>query len=545
MINSSLNSPNKYFLFLFGVIIAGIIGCATPIAPTGGPSDKTGPEVEYTIPETGATNFNGRTFTFQFDEFVNRASVASAITVEPDLGIEYDLDWRRKQLIIEFEEDFPDSTTVILTLGTDLSDTRGNKIGSPIRLAISTGNEIDKGEISGRIRLASDGKGAGDQKVLLYRQPFDFTKRASYEAQTDTGGVFEFSYLADGRYKALYVDDRNRNKIWDRGSESAYPFFREFITLAKEGKDTLDVIYTSQVDSIAPNLQGVGLFSTNRMRLRFSENVVINEETELTILDSLGNTYTTAYPLYVSPKEQFVAFAQSEEPMLANKDYTLKISGIADGAGNVVDTSGYAFTGTAQEDTTLQRHISANGNNGILQNEVFKVTFAAPITDTDIIDSTVVIEGQVDFDDWPEIEAVRNKLLIKPQGEWIAGVEYQFLVWNPVTQRRKLYEPEVWDSTEYGEIEVTLENIDSTDVHYLRIINPDGEVQSVTQFNQSVIISDLPPLSYTLILFRDENGDGKWNRGTVIPYTSPEQYYVQQGLRVQEGFTSGVNINFD
>ena len=540
-----MKSPIKYSVFLLGMVVAGLVSCATPIAPTGGPSDKTGPEVEYTIPETGTTNFNGRSFTFQFDEFVSRSTVANAITIEPDVGIDYEVDWRRKQMTIEFEDDLPDSTTVIITLGTDLSDTRGNKLGSPIRLAISTGDEIDKGEISGRIRIASDGSGAGNQKVLLYRQPFDFTQKASYEAQTDTGGVFEFSYLADGRYKALYVDDRNRNKIWDKRSESAYPFFREFITLEKEGKDTLDVIYTSQIDSIAPNLQGVGLFSQYRMRLRFSENMQVSEETELTVLDSLGNSYSSAYPLYVSPKEPFVVFAQSEQPLMDSDNYSLQIARITDGAGNEADTSGYDFTGTAQEDTTLQRHIAANGKNGILQDEIFEVTFAAPITNPSIIDSTVVIEGQVDFEDWPEMEAVRNKLLIKPQGEWIAGIEYQFLVWNPVTQRRILYEPEVWDSTEYGEIEVNLENVDSTDVHDLQILNPDDEVVFTTQFNQMVTVPNLPPLSYTIILFRDENGDGKWNRGTVIPYQSPEPYYVQKGLRVQEGFTSGINITFD
>ncbi|HBX65329.1 MAG TPA: hypothetical protein DEG32_03980 [Balneolaceae bacterium] len=108
-----------------------------------------------------------------------------------------------------------------------------------------------------------------------------------------------------------------------------------------------------------------------------------------------------------------------------------------------------------------------------------------------------------------------------------------------------MYEPQVWDSTEYGEIEVVLENVDSTDIHYLRVLSPDGEEQSFTKFNQTTTVSALPPLSYTLILFKDKNGDGKWNRGSVVPYKSPERYYVQEGLRVQEGFTSGVNINFD
>ena len=515
------------------------------MGPTGGPADKEGPEVEYTIPETGTTNFADQSFVFQFDEFVGRSSVQSAITVEPDLGIEYDISWRRKKMTIEFSEPFPDSTTIILKLGTELSDTRGNKMERPVTLAISTGDEIDEGKISGRVRMAGDGTGAGDRRVLLYRQPFDFSMKANYEAQTDTGGVFRFSYLAEGSYKAILVDDRNRNKIWDRGNESAYPFFDEVITLDKEGSDTLDVIYTTQVDSIAPSLQGVGLFSTNRMRLRFSESIQINDDAELMVQDSVGENYSSAYPLYISPKEPFVAFAQSNEPLLENEEYTLQLSGFTDKAGNPLKTSEMEFTGTSQEDTTQQRIISANARNGLLQDEVFRVIYAAPITEPEITDSLVVIEGQVDFEDWPEVQTNLNELWIAPQDKWIAGVDYQFLVWNPKTLRRKLFEPEVWDSTEYGEIEINLQNVDSADVHYAQLLSPDGEEQVFTQFNQSTIISDLPPLSYTLILFRDENGNAQWDRGTVVPFQAPEHYYVQRSLKVQEGFTSEVNITFD
>lgn len=540
-----LKTQQKLLFFLFGLIITGIVACATPIAPTGGPADKEGPKLEYTLPETGTTNFKKRTFVFQFNEFISRSSVQSAITVEPDLGIDYDVSWRRKTMTIEFDEPFPDSTTVILKLGTELSDTRGNKMERPITLAISTGDEIDEGEIMGRIRMANDGTGAGDRRVLLYRQPFDLNRKASYEAQTDTGGVFRFSYLAEGRYKAMLVDDRNRNKIWDRGNESAYPFFDETITLEKQGKDTLDVIYTTQVDSIAPTLQGVGLFSTNRMRLRFSENIVIQREAVLTVQDSSGENYTSAYPLYISPKEPFVAFAQSEQPLLENEEYILRLSGFTDESGNPLQTKEMSFTGTSQEDTTQQRIISANGKNGLLQDEIFRVTYAAPISEPEITDSSVVIEGQVDFENWPEVQTNRNELRVAPQGEWIEGVDYQFLVWNPRSQRRTLYEPEVWDSTEYGEIEINLQNVDSADIHYVQLLSPGGEERVFTQFGQSTIISNLPPLSYSLILFRDENGNEKWDRGTVVPFQAPEHYYVQRNLKVQEGFTSEVNITFD
>ena len=102
------------------------------------------------------------------------------------------------------------------------------------------------------------------------------------------------------------------------------------------------------------------------------------------------------------------------------------------------------------------------------------MTYAAPISEPEITDSLVVIEGQVDFEDWPEVQTNRNELWVAPQGEWIEGVDYQFLVWNPKTLRRKLFEPEVWDSTEYGDIEINLQNVDSTDIHFVQLLSPRG-----------------------------------------------------------------------
>lgn len=522
-----------------------LTSCATPKPPTGGAGDTTGPRVLSTKPETGTINFDRRTFRFHFDEFIDRAGVRNALTVEPDFGIEYSISWDRKTMNINFEEELPDSTTILIKLGTEISDTHGNNLGRPVTLAVSTGSEIDNGTLQGKIRNANDGRSAEGQSVLLYRSPADFSKRANYYAQTDTAGEFEFSYLAEGRYKVIAADDRNRNKQWEREIEAAFPFNREFVELEKAGKDTMDVLYISRTDSIAPNLQGVGLFSQNRMRLRYSEDMKTGMDAEVIITDSLGNRYTTAYPLYISPKEPFVIFAQAEEPLQENTDYRLNTAGFTDLAGNSVSTRDFPFTGTAQEDTTQQRIIRANGEQGLLQKDDFRVTFAAPIEQPEILDSTVVIEGDVDFEDWPAMEVEQNTLLIKPQGEWIEGVEYQFLVWNPQSQRRTLFEPQVWDSTEYGEIELTLENTDTTATHIVHLYDEDQNLMASREMRNSGIIENLPPLTYTLVIFRDENDNRQWDKGTVVPYKAPEPYYVQRSLKVSEGFTSGVRISFE
>ena len=524
------------------VVFSLLYACATPIAPTGGPRDQTGPVIVKSEPVSGTTNFSGQKFDFYFDEYINRSSVAKEINVEPDLGLEYSIRWKKKRMTLEFEEELPDSTTIIITLGSDISDVRNNKMGKPITLAISTGDEIDEGKITGRIKNALDGSSAGKVRVLLYRTPVDLEAPATYLAETDTSGRFIFSYLREGTYKAIYVDDRNRNKVWE-SSETAQPFNKEFVALEKAGADTLDTIYIIRRDTLAPKLQGVGLFSANRMRLRFNENIYVRDGVSIRVTDSLSNTFSNAYPLYISKEDPFVLFAQSDEALTEGANFGVELQGITDASNNQAISSGVQFLGSAQEDTTSQRIIDHITEKGVFPDEPFVIRYAAPITDPMITDSLVLIEGDVTFDNWPEINTDRNILSVLPQDSWIEGIEYQILVWNPVTKRRKLYKPEVWDQIETGNLEITVDG-DSTGVYMFSLSNKDTEIQIDSSFTGNITIENLPPVGYSLTVFKDADGNGVWDNGTVSPYRVPELYYIQRSVKVQTGFTSEVNIIF-
>lgn len=526
------------------VVLMVCISCATPIAPTGGPRDSVGPKILETNPETGTTNFKGRKFEFQFNEYVNRTSLNGNINIEPDLDLEYSVKWKKKKLIIEFESELPDSSTVILTLGSKIKDTKNNEIGVPITIAVSTGDEIDDGSIIGGIRSAEDGSGEENLKVLLYRMPVDLNERANYQAETDTGGVFRFSYLGEGDYKAFYVDDRNRNKIWDQNSESAQSFNREILTLEKEGKDTLDVLYLIKKDTLAPKLQGVGLFSSQRLRLRFNENIVVDEDSKVAVFDSLGNSFSSGYPLYISKDDPFVLFAQTEVPLAVSETFTINFEGVGDGAGNPVLSDDISFEGSAQVDTTNQRIIENKTESGLLLDQSVEIVYAGPISDPMIFDSTVVVEGELSFDDWPNIRAEGNVLFIDPQDSWIEGVEYQFLIWNPATQRRKLFKMDIWDAIELGEIEVSVESADSSIVYHYQLENEKASISIDSVFTQNILIENLLPLSYRLRVYQDINGNGIWDEGSVSPYAAPEPYYIRKNVKVQTGFTSEVIIQF-
>ncbi len=538
---NSLKLMHHINVLLVGLLF---ISCATPIAPTGGPADKTGPTVNATHPKSGTVNYSGNTFEFEFSEYVNRASFEKALTVEPDLGIQYDVKWKKKKATVKFKDPLPDSTTVILTLGAGVTDLRSNKMGSPVKLAVSTGNEIDNGEIIGIIKEATDGSSRKEQRVLLYRQPLDLSQKAAYSAETDTGGVFRFAYLREGRYQAIMIDDRNQNKIWD-ASETARPFNKEWIDLGKDGRDTLGVAYWFEADTLRPELQAVGLLSSQKLRLRFSEEIKFTPQTNIQISDSLNNTIGNVIPLNISEKDPFIAFAFSSEELNNENSYYIAIQGITDFSGNEALTLETPFKGSNQADTTQQRIIANNATNGLFPNESFIVEYAAPIQDQDVIDSIVVVEGDVSFDDWPNITVQDNKITIPPQDEWIDGIDYQFLMWDPVKRKRQLFTPVTWDPIDFGGIEVELKSSDSTKVYHLLLSDKQKTIDIDTTFSGVYTIDDIPSISYTLTVFEDLNGNNKWDFGTITPFKSPEPYYIQRGIKVQKGFTSEILIDFN
>lgn len=522
-----------------------LYGCATPTTPTGGPPDREGPEIVRTEPETGTTNFTGRSITLYFSEFVNRSSLAQAIVIEPDIGLGYDLNWGRKSVTVELDGDLPELTTLILTIGTDLTDMNGNKLAQPKKVAVSSGPEIDKGEMTGKVINAQTGEPFETGRILLYRTPVDLSETANYIATADTGGSVQFSYLRQGEYKAFWVDDRNRNKIWEPDRERAQPFSREFFTLEKAGSDSMGAVYVTSVDTTRPVLQGVGLFSSRRMRFRFSENIQLSDSTRIAITDTTGNHQTDASPLYISPEEPFVLFAQSDDALDPDQSYNVKIQALFDLNDNPLVDNTIAFTGSAQSDTTQQRIVRIPNQSGLFPDEPLDVVYAAPITDTEITDSLKVVEGDKLVEDWPNLDTSLNRLLVRPQEEWQEGIEYEFRLWNPIREGYRRINPPIWSGSQLGEIDITLADTTKKGNFRLLLKGESEEITRETVFEEQLLVDNLPPQNYTVIVYDDRNSNGEWDYGRVEPYEPPEPYFIQRRVPVKRGFTSDLSIIFE
>ena len=480
-----------------------------------------------------------------FSEFVDRGSMQQAITIEPDLDIEYELDWGRKSVEIEFERELPDLTTLIVSIGSDLKDVRGNKLSQPLKVAVSTGPEIDEGKIFGRILEAQTGKGRESSRVLLYRTPVDLSQKANYSAETDTSGVFQFEYLRQGTYKAFWVNDLNRNKIWDQERESAQPFYTEFIELEKAGSDTLGKIFVTSPDTTRPALQGIGLFSSQRMRMRFSENIKVSDSTSIVVTDTLGNRYSNAYSLYIKPSEPYVLFAQSEQSLDPNSSYRTDLKNITDIADNFLKSTAITFTGSAQEDTTVQRIIKRDKQAGLYPDESIEITYAKPISDAAIRDSIKVVEGTELIESWEDISISGNKLTISPNKEWKSGVDYEIRIWDPIANDHRSITPDIWFPNSLGRLNVMREDSASSDELKLAIFSEQRGKVADTSFVKSVRIERLPDTQYRIRAYIDSNGNGKWDFGSIDPYVAPEPYFIRSKVPVKGSFTADLLITLE
>ena len=464
----------------------------------------------------------------------------------PDLGLRYKVDYGRKSIRVKFDNSLPDSTTMVFTLGTDMEDYHGNKMDSPVTLALSTGPTIDSGKLKGKVISAVTGKGLKEQTIFLFLPPFDLQKKARYALQTDTSGTVTFTYLKSGKYRAFLVNDRNNNKIWERKVETAQPFYQKYFTLSpSDSVGMLGTIYVMPVDTVRPSILGVGVLSSRRLRLRFSKRIPSADSLRVTLTDTLGNRLSSVIPLFRDPTEDYVLYAESRQDLSPTKWYKVQVQGFPQ------DTTVYkpddTFQGSNQKDTTAVRIMRVLNGNSLYPGESLKILYSKLLEGTPVVDSLKVVQNQTLISHWKDVTVKNNELIIHPDSVWQNGANYQFRAYNPATFQYLKIEPKIWYADKMGELEVNIANVDTTgNTRYvIKLFNAKNLITRDTVVTQSpVTIHDLPALDYITTVFQDSNKNGKWDPGEAEPYKKPEPFFIQRNVPVKSHFTGELHVQF-
>ena len=198
----------------FVLAVCMLSGCANQQLPEGGPIDRTTPVIVSTYPDSSSLlNFKNHNIRLVFDRYVNERSVEDAIFISPPLG-GLEFDWSGKELDIIFSDTLRPNTTYVINIGTDVEDLIKNKMEHAYSFAFSTGKEIDRGAIEGRVYPRNNRDEISGIMIFAYRldngDPDTLNPiidKPDFITQTGKTGDFFLHHITFGSYRVYAIRD--------------------------------------------------------------------------------------------------------------------------------------------------------------------------------------------------------------------------------------------------------------------------------------------------------------------------------------------------
>ncbi len=220
-----------------------IYGCASIGAPMGGPKDSLPPVLEKANPLNFTPNFNAKTITLEFDEFVDVANVFEKLIINPPLNKFPVVERKLRTVTIRIKDTLEKNTTYSWRFDDVIKDVNeGNPFGN-YTYVFSTGPTFDSATFSGRVIGAQTGKVDSTLIVVLHRDLSDTAivkTKPRYVTKLDSAGVFRFSYLAPGRYNVFALKDEGMKRY----SDSSIPFaFHNEVVEVSENTPPVKMLY--------------------------------------------------------------------------------------------------------------------------------------------------------------------------------------------------------------------------------------------------------------------------------------------------------------
>lgn len=213
--------------------------CANQTTPTGGPKDETPPKLIRSIPAHKQKNYNGKSITLEFDEYINLNNPKEEILISPAAGKNIQFKARKNVATIQAEDGWSDTTTYTIAIREGIRDITENNAPENLQLAFSTGPTIDSLSIKGKVKFALKETVPDKITVAIYKpDTFDiFEHTPSYFTVVDKTGKFSLENIKDGHYAIYAFNDKNKNLKVESRTET-FGFLKDTFSLAQL-KDSL------------------------------------------------------------------------------------------------------------------------------------------------------------------------------------------------------------------------------------------------------------------------------------------------------------------
>lgn len=202
------------FIFLILPFTFLILSCARQGYPSGGPKDVAPPVPQLCTPANETRDFNARSFTIQFDEYVVLKNADNNVIISPPMQQKPEFSVNGRRVVVKLRDTLQPNATYLFQFKDAIADfTEGNLLPS-FEYVFSTGGVIDSLMMAGRVVDARRDKPWKETvTVLAYR---DGDTVPAFVTRADKEGNYAFHYIPTGSYLLVAVEDKNRDlKVGD------------------------------------------------------------------------------------------------------------------------------------------------------------------------------------------------------------------------------------------------------------------------------------------------------------------------------------------
>ena len=535
-----LFNSKKFILFL--IICACLrvfFSCAAIQSPSGGAKDNTPPFLLYSKPESGSTEFTSGQVELFFSEYLQEKSIFNSITVLPKMENTPEIKYKGDRVFIKFPDSLLSNQTYILSINRELKDEHGVPIAQGMQLAFSTGKEIDRSEISGKIFYE------GGASVLLWKirdstDQINFFKRFSdYNIDASDNGEFLFKYLSKGVYKIAGVDRSMSNSILDPGY-STYG---------------LPWINNIEIDTLNSQERDINIMISKKPRLSrlLSAEWVSNRWGRLTF-DSPINEYKSIIPINIISDNVGVRSATFIDNVLdnilnfvipdslqKNIKTTVEISPVYQNSYMVIDSANIYARTPRVRDTTFLQIINLNNKTTleIEENQIIPldIYFSKIMDKSSVLDSSITLTFDSTLLDININMISPIHFQVTPINNWEPLSNYSLniirdkIILENVRSIKDSIQTIIISTTNFKKFGSLTGNIVKSDFNPIiaRLISCENEnlfYDVLVNLESSFKINNLPEGKYNLLFFYDKDADAKYSLGHLTPYSASEWFEV-------------------
>lgn len=340
----------KYFLFIASIIFLSY--CANQLPPGGGDEDTTPPEITTVYPPDGTINFSEKYFKLSFSEYIDKRSFREAIFISPTIEGELEISWTGRTATVNFPKGLRDDFTYVVTIGTDVVDLNNrNRMAQSFTFLFSTGDEIDRRIISGRVY----DKDADGVMIFAYKVLDDTTDyiklKPDYVSQVGKDGNFNLNGLAESDYRVFAVKDQLRDMLFQSETDKIGIPFSDVSLRGNDSTFTGLNFFLMSADTMKPRLVSAVMTDNRHILVTTSKPVdtSIIAATNFSIIDSTENTEFGSF-------YAFKGNTKPDELVIVVEDFIPLQNDLHLRADRLIDLTGNLFTDDYTRITISERN---------------------------------------------------------------------------------------------------------------------------------------------------------------------------------------------